>query len=310
MNPHSPGFHPQRAEMAGRRALLVHWTDPAVCAEIARMNVCQLRSLLAALLVGISSAVVATAAEPAPAKVSVIAHRGDHTQAHENSLAAIGNAIQAGVDCVEIDVRRTRDGEYVLLHDSTVDRTTDGRGKLAGLTWDQVHALSLTNRQRPELPPARVPTLDEALKAMRGRIGLYLDFKDGDRAVVARKLREQGMIEATVVYDDLEQMAEWRRLEPKLRLIASPRDRDRGLDALRSLKASVPVDILDGPVTAYTPARVADAKLAGFLVWPDIQDSAEGPAAWGAAIEMGVQGLMSDRPGELVVFLRARGLHP
>src|SRR5207244_9942203 len=60
----------------------------------------------------------------------VVAHRGVHTSAPENSLASVREAIALGVDMVELDVRTTRDGRLVLLHDETVDRTTDGSGRV------------------------------------------------------------------------------------------------------------------------------------------------------------------------------------
>ena len=58
----------------------------------------------------------------------VVSHRGDHTQAPENTLAAFGNAIKDGADCVEIDLRTTVDSQLVIMHDATVDRMTDGWG--------------------------------------------------------------------------------------------------------------------------------------------------------------------------------------
>ena len=71
----------------------------------------------------------ATREAAAPAYTIVVAHRGDHTAAHENSLEAIERAIRAGADYVELDVRATRDGELALMHDATVDRTTDGQAR-------------------------------------------------------------------------------------------------------------------------------------------------------------------------------------
>lgn len=241
--------------------------------------------------------------------VIVIAHRGDHTQAHENSLAAIESAISVGADFVEIDVRRTQDGKHVLLHDSTVNRTTDGTGSLANLTAEEVAVLNLTNRARPDLPPARIPSLVGALKTMRGRVGLYLDFKDGDRRVVAQELREHRMLERTVVYDRYENLAEWRSIEPSLRTIATPKAEVQELAGWQALKKSRLIDLLDGPITDYTRFRVSEAKRAGFIVWPDVEGPWENPGLWSAAVELGVDGLMTDKPGELIAFLRQLGLH-
>ena len=113
--------------------------------------------------------------------VTVVAHRGCWRQAPENSLAAIESCIDLGVDMVEIDVRRTRDGELVLMHDETLDRTTSDTGRLA----DRLLAELATARLRDadggpfaRLSSETVPTLEQALSAASGRILVNVDMKD------------------------------------------------------------------------------------------------------------------------------------
>ena len=79
-------------------------------------------------------------------QVIVVAHRGDWRNAPENSLQAIQNCIDMGVDMVEIDVRQTKDGQLVLMHDVTVDRTTTGTGKVSELTWEYLQGLQLMRK--------------------------------------------------------------------------------------------------------------------------------------------------------------------
>src|SRR5690242_19634940 len=116
----------------------------------------------------------------------VIAHRGDHRNAHENTLTALQKAIDAGVDYAEIDVRRTLDGHHVLMHDRTVDRMTDGHGAVEQLTLSQIQELHVHDLKRPQIPSDRIPTFTETLQLINGRLNIYLDFKDGDRLVVAK----------------------------------------------------------------------------------------------------------------------------
>lgn len=71
-------------------------------------------------------------------QVLVAAHRGDWRYAPENSMAAIENAIKMGVDIVEIDIQKTKDGKLILMHDGTLDRTTTGKGKIADWTLDSI----------------------------------------------------------------------------------------------------------------------------------------------------------------------------
>ena len=237
----------------------------------------------------------------------VVAHRGDHTRTHENSLSAIENAIRAGVDYLELDVRRTRDGEHVLLHDSSLDRTTTGQGRVADLTLAEFRKLKLRDRDRPHLPPEPVPTFAEALEALRGRIGLYLDFKDGDRAVVARMLRAAGVQERTVIYDSLEHVPAWRQAAPELPLMVSPRAEDLQGDGLKQIRSRCPVEVLDGDATAYTAESVRAVRSLGYEVWIDIQDPGEDEAYWRRMLALGTDGLQSDKPGELVSFLQREG---
>src|SRR5258708_9235592 len=76
-------------------------------------------------------------------RIAVIAHRGEHLNHTENTLAAFQAAIDLGADYFELDVRTTKDGKLVLMHDGTVDRTTNGKGEVANLTIDERRALEV-----------------------------------------------------------------------------------------------------------------------------------------------------------------------
>jgi len=90
-------------------------------------------ALLVTVLLAASS--IAAGALESPHKILVIAHRGAADEAPENTLPAIEAAIRMGCDIVEVDVRLSRDGKVVLIHDATVDRTTNGRGRVDELPW-------------------------------------------------------------------------------------------------------------------------------------------------------------------------------
>ncbi len=78
-------------------------------------------------------------------KVMVVSHRGDWRNAPENSLQAFRNCIDMGVDMIELDLKKTKDGQLILMHDYTVDRTTDGKGKPEDYTLDELRKLHLKN---------------------------------------------------------------------------------------------------------------------------------------------------------------------
>ena len=110
------------------------------------------------------------------------AHRGGTTLAPENTLWAYRHAFAYGVDFVEIDVRETLDGVFVSMHDATVDRTTDGTGAVAQLTWAQIEALNAADYapwKGTQYDPTRVPRLEEILELARdANTGIEFDIKD------------------------------------------------------------------------------------------------------------------------------------
>jgi glycerophosphoryl diester phosphodiesterase len=107
-------------------------------------------------------------------QVMVVAHRGDWRNAPENSLQAIENCITMGVDIVEIDVRETKDGVLVLMHDETIDRTTTGKGKVSELAWEYLQTLNLRDGIGHSTPH-KIPTLEEALLLTKDKILVNLD---------------------------------------------------------------------------------------------------------------------------------------
>ena len=112
-----------------------------------------------------------------------LAHRGANREFDENTLAAFQRAAELGADAIECDPKLTRDGVYVIMHDFTVDRTTDGRGKVADMTLSEIKSLRTKNGEE-------VPTLEEVLKLAKERgLAIYLDMKsappDGGEKLVA-----------------------------------------------------------------------------------------------------------------------------
>src|SRR4051812_30983838 len=93
--------------------------------------------------------------------IAVIGHRGGRALAPENTLAAFRNAIRLGADYVEVDIRETSDGELVLMHDRTVDRTTNGKGAVKDLDFATIRALDAGSKFAPQYAGEKVPTLEE-----------------------------------------------------------------------------------------------------------------------------------------------------
>lgn len=121
---------------------------------------------------------------------AIVSHRGLWSAAPENSLAAINAAFDAGANIIEIDVRRCKDGAFVIIHDETLDRTTDQSGAVADWSLRQLglaHLKTGAGGVDATITEHTVTTLDQALSAVRGRGMVNLDVKDrADLADVAR----------------------------------------------------------------------------------------------------------------------------
>ncbi len=136
-----------------------------------------------------------------------IGHRGAACHVLENTLGSIEKAIELNVDFVEIDLRLTRDGHVVVLHDATVDRTTRGHGRIKDLTLAQVKRIKTKDGQH-------VPTLEEVLKLTNGRVGLMLELKIRGLAKPVAKIMEQSEFSSDVIYasfhhKELSSVREW-----------------------------------------------------------------------------------------------------
>lgn len=106
--------------------------------------------------------------------VWIAAHRGDYTFAPENSTAAMEDAIHFGAEIIETDVRLTKDGEVIIMHDATVDRTTNGSGRVCDMTLEELKRLRLKTNYG-NITHHSVPSLREYIRAAKGRVYLYLD---------------------------------------------------------------------------------------------------------------------------------------
>jgi glycerophosphoryl diester phosphodiesterase len=109
---------------------------------------------------------------------AVVAHRGASGYAPENTMAAFEMAVQMGADYIELDVRMSRDGELVVMHDAAVDRTTDGSGLVHELAWRELRQLDAGAWFGSGYAGERIPSLQEVLERFAGRIGLLIELKE------------------------------------------------------------------------------------------------------------------------------------
>lgn len=151
------------------------------------------------------------------------AHRGDSGNAPENTICAFGRAVDVGVDMIEFDVHRTRDGLLILMHDYTVDRTTDGSGAIAEMSLGDIKRLDAGSWMGPEFAGERVPTFAEGLAAIPAPVLLNIHVKtatDGDEGLeeqILGDLDAAGALDrALIVHHHLPSLDRFRALRPGL----------------------------------------------------------------------------------------------
>jgi glycerophosphoryl diester phosphodiesterase len=131
-------------------------------------------------------------------KVDNVAHRGATGYAPENTIAAFDKGVEMKADYIEIDVQRSKDGELVIIHDNTVDRTTDGTGYVKDLTFEQIRSLDAGSWKGEQFTGEKIPTFDEILDRYHGKTGILIELKSpelypGIEGQVAQKLKERNL---------------------------------------------------------------------------------------------------------------------
>lgn len=251
-----------------------------------------------------------------------MAHRGGAAEFPENSMVAFQNAISLGYRYLETDVRVTRDGRLVAFHDERTDRVTDQPGPLAERTWDEVRRLRLRDAEG-SITDERIPLLEELLAAFPDA-RLNIDAKES-RALaplVELILRTRSIDRVCLAAFSEDRLAKLRAaLGAELCTACGPRDiakvRLRSLARLLGKRGRPAGDCLQvpirqpllGPLKAHIVDRRFLAAAAQFdlpvLVWT-VNDDAE----MTRLLDLGVAGLLTDRPSALKEVLLARDQFP
>jgi glycerophosphoryl diester phosphodiesterase len=241
-------------------------------------------------------------------KVAVIAHRGGKTFAPENTLAAFRNAISLGVDFVEMDVRETKDGGIVIMHDARVDRTTNGKGAVADLDLATIRSLDAGSKFSRRFAGERVPTLDEVLNLCKGRVNVYLDYKAGSVEAIEQTLARHHMRGHVVVYGSVDGLRRWRSVAPGIPVMPSVDQEYRHAGGMRQFLDVLRAEILDGSATEWTRELIDETHQAGALVYVDGLGFPDNEAGYRKMIAMGVDGIQTDHPDRLLATLKSLGM--
>lgn len=135
-------------------------------------------------------------------QVLIASHRGDHMQAPENSILAFKHAVDNGTNIVEFDIRNSSDDSLMIIHDGTINRTTFGTGKVEEMTYAQLRSFPLVNDYTQELTDSRMPTLYEALSALKGELMIDLDIKCDKIGEIYATVEQLKMFDQTIFFCD------------------------------------------------------------------------------------------------------------
>ena len=236
-------------------------------------------------------------------RVVAISHRGEHLERPENTMPAFREAIRVGADFIEVDVQTTSDGKLVLSHDATVDRCTNGSGRVSAMTFDQIEALDAGIKKGPQYAGTKIPTFDEVLDLARGKIGIYVDIKNASAQDLVSHIDGHGMTDHVVMYCRPALCKQIIDINPNLKVMPESNTTDHVHDLVNLLHPKV---IAFG-AGDWKAGIIAATKEAHAEAYVDRMGLTDGPEGWQSAIDEGADGIQTDRPGPLVEYLRAKG---
>jgi len=259
----------------------------------------------------------ALAAEPTPAqrlvqsnRLLVIAHRGNSSVAPENTLPAFQAALEAKADLVELDYYHSADGVPVVIHDKTLDRTTNAVAVLGGkeiavakTPLAELARLDAGTWFSPRFAGAKLPTLSESLDLIQSGSVTLIERKAGDPETLVRLLTEKKLLDQVMVQAfDWEFVAACRRLAPQL-VLGTLHGKPATEELVRQA-AATGADVIVWDHEKLTPETIALMHQLGKRAWVYTVDD---PARARELIAAGIDGIITNKPAEILPLRPASG---
>lgn len=250
--------------------------------------------------------------DPSSDYVMVAAHRAVHLSYPENSLSAIKHAIELGVDIVELDVRSSKDGILVLMHDGTINRTTNGSGRVEDYTFTELQEFRLKKKDGTHTSE-RIPGFEEALNTARGHIMVDIDLKtDQVKPIVETVIRTRTQAQVFYFTDDYNVLKEIQDLDDGSMCMPIAYSYEMADSALQLL--SPPVLHIDHSFYSLEVTELIRKNNA--RIWINALGDFDEKIHRGDALEVVNTLLMhkaniiqTEEPGKLLLYLRSVGLH-
>ncbi len=246
---------------------------------------------------------------PTGKPVIAVGHRGTLKFAPENTLAAHDKAIEMGARAIEMDVRMTADGEFILMHDPWVNRTTNGSGLVSQMTLAEIRSLDAGSWFSKEFAGESVPTLREALRNIKGRAAVDIDFKSGpddSASRIAKILDEEGFNDGSLVTVFVRAW-HYNRMKPlPARYVLRPHYQNPLETARAAREDRVEIMGLRRRGFSFVAARsISDNGLALFA---NVMGRADNEEGFSDSLRAGARFIQTDRLDLLVPYLRERSL--
>jgi glycerophosphoryl diester phosphodiesterase len=234
--------------------------------------------------------------------IFVIAHRGAHLGIPENSLPAYQKAIDLGCDFVEIDVRTTKDGQFVSVHNSSIDSYVNNKtGSVKNMTLAELKSLDIGEKLGEEWKYTRIPTFEEILQLCKGKIGIYLDLKDAPVPGLMELIRKYDMENDIVWYIPYQYFSQVENVN-KLFGNSYPMPDPQSKENIKTAVEKIKTPLIATDMGELSRDFVDEARKYDALVFVDEKEGTE--AEWEKIIGWGTGGIQTDKPAELIEFLK------
>lgn len=242
--------------------------------------------------------------------VMVVAHRGFSGVAPENTLTAFKKAIEVGCDMIELDVRLSKDGTVVVIHDDTLERTTTGKGRVIEKTLNELKQLDAGSKFHFSFSGERIPTLREALELANGKVLVNIELKIGDYGqwtildLTDRALEEaerMGMLNQ-VIFSSFDPLALERVLK-KNPSVSVAYLYNRPWKAPREVTGGRPFQILNCRKTVLTKENISLSHQEGIRIGVYTLNTEEEMRRF---IDMKVDAIITDHPDRLINLLKKK----
>lgn len=261
-------------------------------------------------------------------QILVAAHRGDWRNAPENSLNALLNCINKGFDMMELDVKMTKDSQLVVMHDNTIDRTTNGKGKVSDFTLEEISKFKLKNGLgRVTINP--IPTFKEMMLEAKGKILINVDKGNDHLPEVFKVLRETETMQQAVVNvgDNISYQklisAEKIPADAYIMVVVNMAKSD-AMEIIKGYQSAAksviqPVFNTDTLSSLQKLPEIAKNQIVWLnSLWPSLNGGHDDDRAveqnqkkesWGWLTDFNPVFIQSDRPADLIQYLKERKLH-